>query len=1010
MDPYSLLNNLIFLDIETTGLDPKTDKIIEIGAVKIKNNVVSRFNTLVNPHRKVPLNILDLCSGITQESIDQAPEISEVMVNLLNFIEDLPLVCHNAGFEKNFLKIKNEFLDSLELIAILFPELTEFNLQYLIRKFLPSYRQEKHRGLSDSEDTIEVLNYAISSFYNHSGYALPMSIIDLESWGWYKYLTEVNMDEVKHFVDKKPFEFEEKVREPYPIFALKDYEKLLENKEIWLRNGRSYTLRPQQKEASKYIREALEKETITIMEAPTGIGKSMAYLLPSVIYTHLKKDEKVIISTNTKGLQNQLVEKDIPNLLECLNLKQAINYTLIKGKSNYLCYDRFEDIEFPKDMNTLLGYVYLKRLMTEKNQGDIEEINPILKEKFNLSFLLEQCYCDSELCDVEHCKYKERCYYSSKVKALEESQIIVVNHSLLLRWPYLNAAPLVNIMVDEAHNLTQEIYDAFESVLISHEFEKFLKDIYNSKEKSGYLFYLSRKAKKDTLPLVEIEKDIEQCINQLKNIQVAFQNYIITSGIDREYNIKDYLNKDNSEISVIINYLDYLKADLGSLNVKLDKAITTLEDISTIKNDKMLKILFEKVEYINAAMRLIEDILLQNKEGYCFYYEVDKNFQWWKISSIPLDVSGLFYDRILNGVKSCLFISATLSTDNGYSSFKNTLGINIAKSENKKIIEVPPLKPVFDYKGKSVIYALNNFDPNEAESFSKDLKEFVLDLVTRIEGNIIMLFTSRKRLTLFKKEAMDELNALGIRVVEGKRDVEKLKSREARYILLGSKGYFEGVDVPGDAMSTVILDKVPNINSKEPFYKSLIEKVISDDISLEYDETEKSKYWQAYKKINFPIVSIDMKQIYGRLIRTEFDYGSLFIMSKFNSGNALVKKLEKQLHGVPVIRKNSYDLFRDINFRLIRWKQMNLYTIMKEVKEALKESLLEKKQKREITTLQETEDFVNKFMSIEYTKRKLNYDVKISFSKEVSIYIAGKKIDLGISKGKINQYFRDCFK
>ncbi|MFL0251348.1 ATP-dependent DNA helicase [Clostridium neuense] len=953
MKPYSILNNLVFLNIETAN----DSKLINIDAVKIKDKVVTKFNKDAEP--------------------------SEVKEELKNFSEGLPLVCHASKSDFN---IEGEFLDLLELVAILFPELPEFNLQYLKNRFVP---QGEYRSVS--EEMVEVINYVISSFYYENGYAIPMSILELEQWNWYKYISSVNMDDVKCFANNKPAALENKEKEPYPVFALKDYERLFENEAIWKRGGRSYTLRPQQRDAAKVIREGLEKGKITIMEAPTGLGKSMAYLLPSIIYTHLKQ-EKVILSTNTKGLQGQLVDKDIPNILEALDLKRDVNYTLIKGKSNYLCFNSFEDIEYPTDMKTLLGYVYLKRLLTEKQFGDIEEISEDIKEKFNLNKLLEQCFCDSELCDVDSCRYKERCYYALKVEALKEAQLVVVNHSLLLKWPYQSVAPLQNIVVDEAHNLTKEAYDTFERNLISYEFEKFLDDIYDSKGKNGYLYYLSKRTKKENLPLSQIESGIGACKNQIIRIKASFENYISTSGISREYNIKEHFNKLNPKIADIMEQLDYLKDDISSFNMDLEKTINALKNISTLEKDKRLKILGEKVENMNDYLMLLEEVHSQVEEDYCFYFEVDRNFNWWKISSIPLDVSGAFYEKVLKGVNSCLFLSATLSTDKGYNNLRNILGINISSSENKEIVEVPPIKPIFKYKEKSAVYVVQGMDPNDADAFSEEMEEFILELLNNVEGNIIILFTSIKRLKLFKEKAAEKLKSIGIDIVESKKDIEKLKLREGRYILLGSKGFFEGIDIPGDTMATVVLDKLPNINGKEPFYKSLIDRNI-----------EKGKnYWNAYAAVNFPIVSIDLKQIYGRIIRTEYDYGALFILSKFESNNSTVRRLEKQLYGVPIIRKNKFQIFKDLNYRRVRWKQINLYKIMKEVKVSLNKSILEKKPK-------DIEKFINEFMALEYSKRHLKYDVDIQLEGKLEIYICGEKVNLGVSRKNIEEYFRDIY-
>lgn len=342
MKPYSILDNIVFLYIETNSSNDESNKIIKICAVKIKDNVVTKFNTLINPNRLAALRVSDLLRGITQKELDSAPQLKDAVNKLLPFIEDLPLVYHYEAFKENFLKVDNEFLDLMELIAMLFPELTDFSLQYLLKRFLNNCEEDR-RSFSCAENVIRILNYAIISFFYENSYTLPMSMTELEAWSWYKQLTKVNMDHVKGFIEGTSTELQEKATEPYPVFALKDYEKLL------------------------------------------------------------------------------------------LNLKRDVSYTLIKGKSNYLCLDRFKDIEYPGDMKTLIGYVYLKRLMTEKGIGEVEEINPIIIEKFNLNSLINQCNCDSELCNVGICKYKDQCYYAAKVEALKESQLIVVNHSLLLK-------------------------------------------------------------------------------------------------------------------------------------------------------------------------------------------------------------------------------------------------------------------------------------------------------------------------------------------------------------------------------------------------------------------------------------------------------------------------------------------------------------------------------------------------------------------------------------------------
>jgi len=189
-------------------------------------------------------------------------------------------------------------------------------------------------------------------------------------------------------------------------------------------------------------------------------------------------------------------------------------------------------------------------------------------------------------------------------------------------------------------------------------------------------------------------------------------------------------------------------------------------------------------------------------------------------------------------------------------------------------------------------------------------------------------------------------------------------------------------------MNTVILDKMPNINSREPFFKALIENELSKGKS----------YWQAYENINFPIVSIDLKQIYGRLIRTEYDYGALFILDKFNnqeSKNTTVKKVERLLYGVPIIRSNLSSTLKDLRIRTLRWKIMNLFKILGEVKEELKLEVRELHKGNTFESAISIEEFINDYLKQEYEKRKLFWDINIKINNAFKVEINKEEIDLG---------------
>ena len=209
----SILDNVIYLDIETTGLDENSSEIIEIGAVKVKESVITTYSTLIRPRGRVPIGIYNLCTGLNEIDLLSARSLNAIKQEVLEFLEDLPLVCHNANFERKFLhyhipEIKNQIMDSMEFAAILEPWRKEFNLDALVRETTHLRKNELHRGLEDSIDTLKVVNSLILRQWNREektnkkNNSLYMNIIKdyhyLKNWLWTKCLLKPPF-----FIDEK---------------------------------------------------------------------------------------------------------------------------------------------------------------------------------------------------------------------------------------------------------------------------------------------------------------------------------------------------------------------------------------------------------------------------------------------------------------------------------------------------------------------------------------------------------------------------------------------------------------------------------------------------------------------------------------------------------------------------------------------------------------------------------------------------------------------------------------
>ena len=492
----SILKNVVFMDIETTGLDSSLNdgvkhkgEIIEIGAVKVLDDKVYTYRTLIRPEGFVPKFTFQLCKGLTMDMLLEAPTLEEVKDEFLEFIGDMPLVCHNAEFEKAFLKyyikpdidITNKFLDSMELVAILFPYFKEYNLDYLIKSVTTIDRDEMHRGLEDSIDTIYVVNSILIKYFNSTLDYLSISswFDDINRWQWCDYLLPPeNINEYMGKVKINEETIVEKVKKKNIDY--KKYEELLKEGEIFDTPSFKYIFREGQYNLAKHVRKTLENEKISIIEAPTGIGKSIGYLLPSIIYSYLN-NKRIFISSSTKELQDQLIEKDIPRLISTLGLEEKIRYTCMKGRSNYLCNKKvkayLEEIIDP-DLDDILSILFISRLMTVN--GNVEEINFWARKHFKkLEYHLNFLTSDGETCTGRKCNEGTNCYYYNKINELENSNIVVVNHSLFLKWPYPEIK-IENIVLDEAHNLNDNCFKAFTEEVSNFDIISILREVYNT--------------------------------------------------------------------------------------------------------------------------------------------------------------------------------------------------------------------------------------------------------------------------------------------------------------------------------------------------------------------------------------------------------------------------------------------------------------------------------------------------------------------------------------------------
>jgi len=477
----------VALDLETTGLDPERDSIIEIGAVRFRDDrVFETFSSPVNPGRPIPYRIQQL-TGITNEDVADAPPLAAVRERLLRFVGTHTVVGHNVGFDLAFLRrqgmLQGQYsVDTFELAGILMPHAARYSLARLAEELEIDF-PEQHRALADAEATR-------SLFLALMGLArqLPPNVLEeivgvSEGMDWplrdvfleaqkeqarYAFAGSIGQQlREKGVLDAEGmagqlFLGEEEEEDLLPLDPQQTLQPidgeqvaaLLEEGGLLAQAFPGYEYRAEQVQMLRRVAGAFNEGEHLLVEAGTGTGKSLAYLLPAA-YFAVQNDERIVISTNTINLQDQLYQKDIPDLQRLLPVE--FRAALLKGRAHYLCLRKLAGFRrrraFTVDEVRLLAkiLVWLPSTVT----GDRTELFlPSARE----GMLWERVASDPETCMGDRCPYAQqgRCFFRRARRRAERAHLIVVNHALLLSDMALENRVLPeyrHLIVDEAHHL-----------------------------------------------------------------------------------------------------------------------------------------------------------------------------------------------------------------------------------------------------------------------------------------------------------------------------------------------------------------------------------------------------------------------------------------------------------------------------------------------------------------------------------------------------------------------------
>jgi DNA polymerase III epsilon subunit family exonuclease len=928
----------VAIDVETTGLEAGTDEIIEVAAVKFTGDtVLETFQKLIKPHHSLPLKIARL-TNISDEMLADAPRFSEVAPELVRFVKSYPLVGHSVGFDLKMLQAQGmrfaqPAYDTFDMATLLMPRAPAYRLGALAAAIGITH-EEAHRALADADATRQVFLHLlkrIEALELHELSEINRLTAKLE-WPLRDLFGEVERNKAKNvFLDDGRTTDGRRTKDEDPedsaglsssvvrpssgeLVPLKptgnnrplDIEairRFFSPEGAMGRAFEGYEQREPQVEMAEGITRAFNNGEAVMVEAGTGTGKGLAYLVPAAMFA-AQRGERVVISTNTINLQDQLFFKDIPALQRIMtgtgvgdgglgvgttatntqhqtpNTSLPFTAALLKGRSNYLCLRRYKDLRrdsrlVSEEIKTLLK---VQLWLPTTTSGDKAEL--LLMDKENMAW--ERINATLETCTGPRCADYRECYLYKARREAEAAHLVIVNHALLLAnldQEVTVFPPYDHVIIDEAHNLEEVATDQFGFEVDQTELLKFLDDLFmtgGANTSAGLFAELPKHFRESAATESDMEKATaiaqgagpavtrgRQSVYDCFNLLTTFMNAEAEStSYDARLRVTNTVRK-NPGWTAIERAWENLSLNLDAIGEalgRLEVLLTDLKDAELLEYDMLLLRVQSLKRYVTKVRINIGYIVLGGEQQLITWLVYDRAKDKLTLSAAPFSVAELLEATLFSQKATVALASATLAVGGEFGYVKERIGL--VEPEELQ------LESPFDYQKQALVYIPNDMPEPNQRGYQQALEETLIALCTATGGRALVLFTANSALRMTYKAIQEPLEEQGIAVLgqglDGSRRALLERFKEfPRTVLLGTTSFWEGVDVVGDALSVLVIAKLPFSVPNDPIFAARSEG-----------------FTDAFNEYAVPQAILRFKQGFGRLIRSREDRGVVAVLDR----------------------------------------------------------------------------------------------------------------------------------